>query len=161
LDNSVYLVAQLSKLDELGLVPATANIFFDGSYVGETYIDPTTMDDTLNLSLGRDPNIVVKRTLLKKDCKERIVGDKKEKTMSYSIEVKNMKATPIDIIVQDQIPITTNSEIIIEPGELSKGNRDSTTGIVEWTYSLKPKESKLINFSYKVTHKKEINLPQY
>jgi uncharacterized protein (TIGR02231 family) len=161
LDNSVYLVAQLSKLDELGLVPATANIFFDGSYVGETYIDPTTMEDTLNLSLGRDPNIVVKRTLLKKDCKERIVGDKKEKTMSYSIEVKNMKATPIDIIVQDQIPITTNSEIIIEPGELSKGNRDSTTGIVEWTYSLKPKESKLINFSYKVTHKKEINLPQY
>lgn len=161
LDNSVYLVAQLSKLDELGLVPATANIFFDGSYVGETYIDPTTMDDTLNLSLGRDPNIVVKRTLLKKDCKERIVGDKKEKTMSYSIEVKNMKATPIDIIVQDQIPITTNSEIVIEPGELSKGNRDSTTGIVEWTYSLKTKENKLINFSYKVTHKKEINLPQY
>lgn len=49
MDQSVYLVAQLSKLDELGLVPAQANIFFDGSYVGETYIDPTTMEDTLNL----------------------------------------------------------------------------------------------------------------
>ena len=81
--------------------------------------------------------------------------------MSYSIEVKNLKATPIDIIVQDQIPITTNSEILIEPGDLGKGDRDETTGIVEWTYSLKPKESKIINFSYKVTHKKEINLPQY
>ena len=151
----------MSKLDELGLVPAQANIFFDGSYVGETYIDPTTMDDTLNLSLGRDPNIVVKRTLLKKDCKERIVGEKKEKTMSYSIEVKNLKATPIEIIVQDQIPITTNSEITIEPGDLGKGERDPTTGIVEWKFSLKSKENKVVNFSYKVTHKKEINLPQY
>lgn len=161
LDNSVYLVAQLSKLDELGLVPAQANIFFDGSYVGETYIDPTTMDDTLNLSLGRDPNIVVKRTLLKKDCKERIVGDKKEKTMSYSIEVKNLKATPIDIIVQDQIPITTNAEIAIEPVDKGKGILESGTGILEWSFTLKPKESKTVNFSYKVTHKKEINLPTY
>ncbi|MBL4862549.1 MAG: DUF4139 domain-containing protein, partial [Crocinitomicaceae bacterium] len=38
-DKSVYLVAQLSKLDELQLVPAKANIFFDGSYIGETYLD--------------------------------------------------------------------------------------------------------------------------
>ncbi|TNF49865.1 MAG: mucoidy inhibitor MuiA family protein, partial [Bacteroidetes bacterium] len=55
LDQSVYLVAQITKLDELGLVPASANIFFDGSYIGETYIDPTSMQDTLDLSLGRDP----------------------------------------------------------------------------------------------------------
>jgi uncharacterized protein (TIGR02231 family) len=81
LDQSVYLVAELSKLDELGLVPAKANIFTDGSYVGETYIDPTTIEDTLSLSLGKDPNIVTKRTLLKKDSKDKILNDKIEKTM--------------------------------------------------------------------------------
>ena len=59
-DNAAYLVAQISKLDELQLVPAKANIFFDGSYIGETYLDPTTMDDTLDLSLGKDPNIIIK-----------------------------------------------------------------------------------------------------
>ena len=76
LDPGVYLVAQMTKLDELQLVPAKANIFFDGTYIGETYLDPTTMDDTLNLSLGKDPNIVVKRTLLKplKVCTELIEG---------------------------------------------------------------------------------------
>jgi uncharacterized protein (TIGR02231 family) len=158
LDNSVYLIAQLSKLDELGLVPAQANIFFDGSYVGETYIDPTSMEDTLNLSLGKDPNIMVKRLLVKKDTKEKIVGDKKERILSYSIEVKNMKATPIEIVVQDQVPITQNAEISIETLELGKGELDARTGSIEWKFTLKPKEGKLMNFSYKVTHKKEMNV---
>jgi uncharacterized protein (TIGR02231 family) len=155
LDNGVYLVAQLSKLDELGLVPAQANIFFDGSYVGETYIDPTTMEDTLDLSLGRDPNIVVKRTLLKKDCKEKIIGDKKERTQSYSIEVRNLKATSIDLIIQDQLPITQNADITIEKIDIGKGTYEESSGMLEWKVSLKSKEDKIIPFSYRVKHNKD------
>lgn len=161
LDNSVYLVAQITKLDELGLVPAVANIFFDGSYIGETFIDPSSMEDTLNLSLGRDPNIQIKRTLLKKELKEKIIGDKKERTFAYSIEVKNLKATSIDLVIQDQIPITTNADIIIEPIDLGKAKHDVRTGFIEWEITLKTKESKTIDFSYKVKHNKDMNLPIY
>ncbi len=158
LDNGVYLVAQLSKLDELGLVPAQANIFFDGSYVGETYIDPTTIDDTLQLSLGRDPNIVVKRTLLKKDCKEKIIGDKKERTQSYAIEVRNLKAIDVDLIIQDQLPITQNADIIIERIDIGKGTFEESTGLLEWRFNLKSKENKNFNFSYRVKHNKDLNI---
>lgn len=161
LDNSAYLVAQLTNLDELGLVPAQANIFYDGSYIGETYLDPSVMEDTLSLSLGKDPNILVKRTLLKKESKERIIGESKERTMSYSIEVKNNKATPIELIIQDQLPITQNPEIIIEPTSLDKGNLETKSGIVTWNITLKPKDNKTINFGYKVKHKKELNIQLY
>ena len=161
LDNSAYLVAQLTNLDELGLVPAQANIFYDGSYIGETYLDPSVMEDTLSLSLGKDPNILVKRTLLKKESKERIIGESKERTMSYSIEVKNNKATPIELIIQDQLPITQNPEIIIEPTSLDKGNLETKPGIVTWNITLKPKDNKTINFGYKVKHKKELNIQLY
>jgi uncharacterized protein (TIGR02231 family) len=159
LDNSVYLVAQLSKLDELQLVPAKANIFFDGSYIGETYIDPSNMEDTLNLSLGRDPNIMVKRSLLKKDCKEKVVGNQIEKTYAYFIEAKNFKGVSIDIIIQDQLPITQNTEIQIEALELGKGKLNEKTGTIEWKYTIKPKESKTIDFQYKVKHNKDTPLP--
>jgi len=158
-DKSVYLVAQLSKLDDLQLVPAKANIFFDGSYIGETYIDPTLMEDTLTLSLGRDPNIVIKRTLLKKDCKEKIIGSEIEKTFAYNIEVKNMKSTNIDIIIQDQIPITQNTEIIIESINNDKAKLNEKTGLLEWTFNLKTKETKNISFSYKIKYNKDLNLP--
>ena len=158
LDNAAYLVAQLTNLDELGLVPAQANIFYDGSYIGETYLDPSVMEDTLSLSLGKDPNILVKRTLLKKESKERIIGESKERTMSYSIEVKNNKATPIELIIQDQLPITQNPEILIEPTSLDKGVLETKSGIVTWKINLKPKDNKTINFGYKVKYKKELNV---
>ena len=156
MDKGVYLVAQMTKLDELQLVPARANIFFDGSYIGETYIDPTSMDDTLNLSLGKDPNIMVKRTLLKKDSKDKIIAEKRERSFAYSIEVKNMKSIPIEIVIQDQIPITQNADISIEKSDLGKGgNLDETTGLMEWSFTLKPKESKLFDYNFKIKHNKD------
>jgi uncharacterized protein (TIGR02231 family) len=160
MDPGVYLVAQMTKLDELQLIPAKANIFFDGSYIGETYIDPTRMEDTLNLSLGKDPNIVVKRTLLKKECKDRVIQDKRERTFAYSIEVRNSKSSPIDIVIQDQIPITQNTDITIESANLAKGRLNERTGVIEWSFNLKPKENKVIDFDYKIRHSKdkEINI---
>mgnify|MGYP000849067328 CR=1 FL=1 len=155
LDPSAYLVAQIVKLDELQLVPATANIFFDGTYIGETYLDPTTMDDTLSLSLGKDPNSIVKRTLLKKEMKEKIVGNTKERTMSYELEIKNLKSTNIQLIVKDQLPITQNADIIIEPIDLDKANYNTVTGILNWEFEMKPKENRKIHFSYRVKHNKD------
>lgn len=154
-DKSVYLVAQISKLDELQLVPAKANIFFDGSYIGETYLDPGNMEDTLNLSLGKDPNIVVKRTLLKTESKEKVVGTKLERTFAYAIEVKNLKSTNIEIVVQDQIPVSRNAEIEIETLENSKGTVNDRTGIIEWSFSLKPKANKDLQLKYQVKHDKD------
>lgn len=160
LDPGVYLVAQMTKLDELQLIPAKANIFFDGSYIGETYIDPTRMEDTLNLSLGKDPNIVVKRTLLKKECKDKVIQDKRERTFAYSIEVRNSKSSGIDIVIQDQIPITQNTDITIESANLAKGRLNERTGVIEWSFNLKSKENKVIDFDYKIRHSKdkEINI---
>jgi uncharacterized protein (TIGR02231 family) len=158
MDPGVYLVAQMTKLDELQLVPAMANIYFDGSYIGETYIDPTTMDDTLNLSLGKDPNIVVKRTLLKKDSREKIIGDKKERTFAYQIEVLNLKSSMIDVIIQDQLPISQNGDITIEANELSRGKLDEVSGLIEWKINLKAKETKKFDFNYKIKHTKDKNI---
>jgi uncharacterized protein (TIGR02231 family) len=155
LDPGVYLVAQMTKLDELQLVPAKANIFFDGTYIGETYLDPTTMDDTLNLSLGKDPNIVVKRTLLKNQSKERIIQDKKERNFAYNIEVRNLKSSEIDLIIQDQVPLTTNPEITIEKSNLGKGTIDEKTGLIEWKLKLKAKENQTFDYDFKVRHPKD------
>lgn len=158
MDPGVYLVAQMTKLDELQLVPAMANIYFDGSYIGETYIDPTTMDDTLNLSLGKDPNIVVKRTLLKKDSREKIIGDKKERTFAYQIEVLNLKSSMMDVIIQDQLPVTQNGDITIEATELSRGKLDEVSGLIEWKINLKAKETKKFDFNFKIKHAKDKNV---
>lgn len=155
IDPSVYLIAQISKLDELQLVPAKANIFFEGTYMGETYIDPTMMEDTLSLSLGKDPNILVKRVLLKKDAKEKVIGNQRIRTNSFRIEVKSMKTTAIDLIVQDQIPLTQNSDIEIELLGSDKARLDPNNGSLQWEFKLKPKATEELKFAYQVKYNKE------
>ncbi|MFA7273562.1 MAG: mucoidy inhibitor MuiA family protein [Crocinitomicaceae bacterium] len=158
LDQSAFLMAELANLSDLQLVPAKANIFFDGTYIGETYLNPSQMDDTITFSLGKDPNIIVKRTLMKKECKERIVNNNKEKINAYNIEIRNLKSTNVEIVVLDQMPITTNPEIEIEEQGLDKGTLDPKTGNIEWIVKIKPKDNYNINYKYRVKHNKDLNL---
>ena len=160
IDASVYLVAEMLKIDELQLIPSKANIFFDGSYIGETYIDPTTMNDTLYLSLGKDPNISISRRLLSSKCKEKYIGEKIEKTLAYTIEIKNMKSNQIEVVIQDQIPITTDSNIEIDKINLGKGELQDRTGLIEWKVKLAPKDKKTFDFDYRIKFNKgrQINI---
>ncbi len=157
-DPSVFLVAEILKLDELQLVPATANIFFDGTYMGETYIDPSQMEDTLKLSLGKDPNIIVKRILLKKEYKEKIIGNDKERSYSFEISMKNLKDKSIELIIEDQFPVTSNGDIVIEPIDWDKADYEVTSGKLKWKVDLKAKEAKKVTFSYKIKHPKDQNV---
>ena len=158
IDPGVFLVAEVLKLEDLQLVPATANIFFDGTYIGETYIDPTAMNDTLKLSLGKDPNIIAKRILLKKDYKEKVVGNDIERTYSYEISIKNLKANTIELVIEDQIPVTTNGEIVIETINTDKANYDKTTGKLTWTVNLKTKATDKFTYSFKIKYPKDRNV---
>lgn len=158
LDNHAYLVARLTKLEELQLVPASASIFFEGSYMGETYIDPSSMSDTLNLSLGKDPNIIVKRTNLKNDVNKKIVGNQIEQTFAYQIEVKNLKSKNIEIIVEDQIPVTQIGEIEIAMLDNSKAKYDAVTGKLEWTLKLRPNQMEVLKYKYQIKYNKEKQL---
>ncbi len=158
IDPGVFLIAEVLKLEDLQLVPASANIFFDGTYIGETYIDPTAMNDTLKLSLGKDPNIIAKRILLKKEYKEKVIGNDIERTYAYEISVKNLKANTIELVIEDQIPVTTNGEIVIETINTDKANYDKTTGKLTWTVNLKTKATDKFTYSFKIKYPKDRNV---
>lgn len=158
LDLSVYLVARITDLESLNLVPGKANLFHDGSYLGETYLNPSVMSDTLDLSLGKDPNVIIKRTLIKKETKEKIVGDKIVKTMAWNIEIKNQRNKTIPIIIEDQIPVSRNSEIEIEIVDVSKAKLNEISGILTWNMKLRSGANENLKVSYTVKYDKTQNI---
>ncbi|MFK8044245.1 MAG: DUF4139 domain-containing protein [Crocinitomicaceae bacterium] len=162
INQSAYLVAELTNLDDLNLIPGVANIFHDGSYIGETKINPSIMADSLALSLGKDQNLQVKRTLLQKDSKTKIIGDKTLKTYAYLIEIKSHKSSTTEITIQDQVPVSRSSDIIIEIDEMSKGKVNEVTGLINWDLKLKPRETRSIKLIYTVStiKNKPTNLAQ-
>jgi hypothetical protein len=75
--------------------------------------------------------------------------------MSYTFEARNGKATDIELVILDQLPLSRNAEIEIEKINLDKGKYDESSGIVEWRFKLKSKETRKFGFSFKVKHAKD------
>lgn len=155
LDPDVFLMARLTDWEDLNLVPGTARVYFAGTYVGQTAINPGSTNDTLLLNLGRDKSIVVKRIKLKDKSREKILNENKMVTKTYEISVRNTKAIPIRLIVEDQMPISADPSIKITYEEYGKASFNPDTGKLVWDFKLDPKENKKVSFTYEVKYPKD------
>ena len=150
MDASAYLLAKITGWEDLNLIPGNSRIYFDGSYIGESYIDPNTTNDTLVLSMGRDKGIVINRKKLKDKTKEKVLLEEKTITVTYEIMIKNTKSVAAELHIDDQIPLSSNPAIVVKLAESSKAKYNEETGKLEWDINLKPKESRKISFTYEV-----------
>ena len=66
-----------------------------------------------------------------------------------------MKSSQVEVVIQDQIPITTNSDIIIDKINAGKGKLKARTGLIEWKTILKSKEQKTYDFDYRIKFNKD------
>lgn len=158
LDKDAFLLAHATGWEAYNLISGEMNLFFEGTYVGKSYLDVSNTNDTLDISLGRDKNIVVTRTKLKEFSKKNLIGSSKKETRSFDIEIRNKKKQAVNIIVEDQFPLSTNKEIEIEQLEKSDAKINSDTGIMTWKFELKPAENKKLKMQYSVKYPKEQNI---
>ena len=112
------------------------------------------MNDTLNISLGRDKNVIVKREKAKELTQTKFLSSKAEVTRDWKITVRNNKRQPISMVLLDQIPVSTVSEIEVSPEKLSNGTLDKTTGEVKWKFILPPTQNTEFELLYKVRYPK-------
>jgi uncharacterized protein (TIGR02231 family) len=156
-DNESYLVAKLVDWEELNLLPSKANIFYEGTYVGETRINPTA-NDTLNISLGNDRSLMVKRNKNKDKTKEKVFTNQKEQTVSYDLIVKNASLKELNVIIEDHIPVATNESIKVKVENKSGANYDEPKGMLTWDFKLKAKGTKEYSYTYTVKYDKTKNI---
>jgi uncharacterized protein (TIGR02231 family) len=141
-------------------MPAPLFIFIENTYIGESEINPDITKDTLQISLGQDKSISVKRQMIKKFNEKKIIGNSRKEIRAYEISLKNKKNSNIEIVVEDQIPISTIQEIEVELLESSNAVYDKTTGKLTWKINLNPGEEKKLQFKFSVKYPKDktINL---
>lgn len=155
LDANAFLVAKITNWEDLNLIPGESRIFFDGSYLGQSFINPDETNDTLTLSLGRDKSIVLKRKTLKDKSKQKLILDEKVITYAYEITVKNTKSLSVSLNITDQIPISATKEIVVKMVDNSKANYDLETGKLDWDIILKPNETRKFLVTYEVSIPKD------
>lgn len=155
LDNETYLLSELSDWESLNLLPGEANIIFEGVYTGKTFLNPGSTQDTMNLAIGKDKRIVVKREKLKDYSSTKFLGSNKKQVFTYEITVKNNKADTARLLLKDQYPLSTNKEIEVELLESSDAAIDKELGVVTWNLTLAAGETKKVRISYSVKYPKD------
>jgi hypothetical protein len=152
LDPDAFLTAQLTEWEDLNLLEGNANIFFEGTFVGSSLLDAKFVGDTLDISLGRDKRIVVERVKEKEFSKTKVLGSEVVKSIKWNISVKNNKEVPINLIIEDQFPLTGDATIKIEKDEVASASVDETTGFITWDVKLAGGKMAELSFKYKVTY---------
>ncbi len=158
LDQDVYLLSKAPDWEKLDLLPGEANITVEGTYIGKSNIDPHSAQDTLNLTLGRDKRIVVKREKLAEYSSVKFLGANRKQVFTYEITVRNNKKEKIELLLKDQYPISTNKEIEAELLQSSGAEVNTETGLLSWKMELAPGESKKYRISYSIKYPKDKNL---
>jgi len=155
-DVTAYLLACVTGWEDLNLLPGRASVFYAGTYVGQTYINPATTNDTLNLTLGKDDNVVVKRVKQKDKSKEKLLNDDKVYSFAYEITMKNGNTKSIEIEVKDQLPITHGKDVVITKDNIANASYEESTGILTWRQTIKAKDTKRIDFAYTIKAPKDL-----
>lgn len=158
LDKDAFLIARVTEWEKYNLLNGEANIFFEGTFVGKTFLEMVSAKDTLELSLGRDKSISIKREKVKGFTTKQFIGSKQEEEISWKITVKNTKTVDVNILLVDQVPLSTLEEIEVSVKNSSGAKYNAQTGEVKWELTIKPLETKELLLTYTVKYPKNKNL---
>jgi uncharacterized protein (TIGR02231 family) len=150
-----YLTANITDWAKFSLQSGEATLYFENSFVGKSNLNVNQLTDTLILSLGTDNSILVKREKRKDFTSKKTIGSNKTETFSYLLTIRNNKSVPVNITLNDQIPVSSNSGISIETIELSGGRLNEQTGEIKWDLDIKQQETKQIILTYSVRYPKD------
>jgi hypothetical protein len=154
LDKDAFLTAKLTGWDEYNFLDGEANLFFEGKYLGKTILDSRNTSDTLTLSLGRDKNVVVSREKVRDVSSTVAIGANRRNTSAYEIKIRNKKGEPINIRIEDQVPVPNTREISVDTVEDSDATTDKDTGRKTWNLKLQPGQNQTISLQYVVKYPK-------
>jgi TonB-dependent SusC/RagA subfamily outer membrane receptor len=163
LDANVYLIAEFTDWEKLNLLSGQANVTYDGTFVGQTFLNAQSAQKTLYVTLGTDKRVIVKREKMMDYSSVKTFSSDTKVTLTYKISVKNNQNKPVFLVLKDQYPISQQKDIEVE--FLKKETTTPTvnkeeTGVITWETNLSAGESKEYRIAYSVKYPKgrKINL---
>ena len=157
-NREAYLLAKIKDFSKYNLVSAPASIIFENMYIGETRVSPDQTNNEMNITLGNDPKINIRREEVQDKSGEKFLSSYREKVVTYDLVIKNNKKEQISIEVKDRFPLSNNEAVKIEVLDKSGAAKDDEKGFLTWNIKLSPSETKKLRVSYKVRYPKDYTI---
>jgi hypothetical protein len=155
LDKDAFLVASISGWEKYNFIPGYVNVYINDTYTGRSYFDSQSVEDTLDLSMGRDNSVIITRKKTKDFSGNAIIGGSRKSNMGFEISIRNSRKTAVKLNIYDQFPLSTLKEIEITTGETSGAKHNKETGKLDWEMEVPAGESKVLKFNYSVKYPKD------
>ena len=128
-------------------------VYHDQVYIGDSYIDNVIPGEIFKLSLGVDESVTVKRELLKHFTQKKgVTGGYTRTVYKYRIKVKNFKEAAIDLLIEENVPISQNKELKVELTEVTNKAKPDDKGILSWNLNVLGHDKKDIDIEYYVEY---------
>ena len=93
--------------------------------------------------------------MLRDFCKSNLLGNKKTTSKAYEITVQNNKKQSIELVIEDQIPVSQNGEITVAQEDISGATIDADSGKLTWKLILQHGETQKKQLRFTVTYPKK------
>ncbi len=147
---TAYLRATATNNSNLALLEGEVSIFRDGVFVGKAKLKNTAPGGELELFLGPHEQVRARREMTQREADKNFIGNVKRVHFAYEIELHNLKAHPVKVAVQDQIPVSRSENIKIKLRGAQPEATQSDLGLLDWTLDLGPGEKRVLRFDYGV-----------
>lgn len=160
LTNAAYLTAETKNTTDYPFLPGPADVFLDNSFVATSSIGEVSPGENFTSYLGIDKSVQVERKLINRFKESTGLFSKNTKiTYTYQTTVHNTKKVPIDLLVKDRVPVSSDKRVsveVLEP-EPNVATPDDE-GLIEWHLNLAPAEKKVLNLKFSVEAPSELQV---
>ncbi len=164
LDPKAYLTAKFTLKGDAPTLPGRVMIYRDGVFLGRGQLPLLNPGEEHDLGFGVDDRVKVKRAeTIRKSGETGIISTDNIAERAYSTSIKNLHERAIAVRLIDRMPFSTHQDIKVEmlSGMTAPDERnvDKERGIMAWTRNLKLGAEETINFGYRITWPKNMDLP--
>jgi uncharacterized protein (TIGR02231 family) len=156
-DRRAFLLARFPNPARTPLLAGQASLYLDGVFVGRAALPMLRPEEETTLAFGADDRI---RVAYEPQDQRRaatggiLSGRTTSQTREALITVKSFHERPVDITVLDQLPVSTDEQLVVtmqaDPPPTTRDVEDRP-GILAWTAQFRPGEERRIRFGYTVT----------
>jgi len=154
-----YLRATITNTSEYTILPGEASIFHENDFVGKTQLETISPTEEFQVQLGVDERIKIERELLTRKAETRMIGTVHQVKYRYAVHITNLLQKPTKITVQDQYPLSRDSDVTISLDSVSpEANEENDLHILTWELDLPDDKKRSIELAFTVQHKRNQSL---
>ncbi len=160
LQERVFLRSSFLNRLSYPLLKGKADMFIDRDFVGTSAIPDIPVNEETQLFFGEDNQVRIKRELVKREkSPPGFLGKNEKITQAFKITLENLRQRPVEVEVQDQIPVSQHSRIEVKDVKINPAPASrQENGIFCWKIKLAARQKQELSFEFTVEYPKDLRV---